>query len=128
MWMIGESRVFEVQPQPSDTWDKLFCSGLKPGFWRSFPGEYVKSGKFADDPRSFAGCPACNCSVRRGPLIADRQIHVYGCCTGVGIREPFDLIRQWHWHAFVASARLVLKTLDHFVVVRIHARQPIGSL
>jgi len=62
MWLIGKSRTFEVQPKPEDTWDKVFCSGLQPGFWRSFPGEYVKLGKFADDPRSFAGfpCPECN--------------------------------------------------------------------
>jgi hypothetical protein len=109
LWLIEKSRVLEVQPQPGDTWEKLFCSGLQPGFYRSFPGEYVKLGRFTDDPRSFAGfpCPTCNCSVRTAPLITDPQIWVFGCsCTGVVIREPFDPFQQWHWRAFVTSAQV----------------------
>ena len=38
-WLIERSRVFEIQPKPGDTWEKLFLvPELKPGQFRSFPG------------------------------------------------------------------------------------------
>ena len=115
-WLIERSRVFEIQPKPGDTWEKLFLvPELKPGQFRSFPGEWL-NGRFSDDPRSFAGfpCPACNCSVRTGPLISDPQIHVFGCsCTGVVIREPFGPIRQWHWSVFVGSVQVAQDPHTH---------------
>jgi hypothetical protein len=51
------------------------------------------------------------------------QLPVATSIAGVSMRLKPGGLRELHWHAIAAEWAYVV-TLDHFVTVRIHAKQP----